>query len=84
MRFIQMACSMAAGFFMVVLAVSGASAAQLSECKGLEQQKCLSETRCSWVRSYTTRRGTKVKAFCRRKPGRKQTTQAVPDQPNGT
>jgi len=84
MRNIRIIISAAAGAFMVLLAVSGGSAAQVSECKGLEQPKCASEATCSWVRSYTTSKGTEVKAFCRRKPGRKQTTNAKPDGPSGT
>jgi hypothetical protein len=84
MRNFQMICSSAVVVLIAMWAVSGASAAQNSECKGLEQQKCTTLASCSWVRSYKTSKGTEVNAFCRRKPVRKQTTQAAPDQPNGT
>lgn len=74
----------AAAAMVMASAATGASAAQESECKGLEQQRCVTEATCSWVRSYKTAKGTEVNAFCRRKPVRKQTTQASPAQPNGT
>lgn len=84
MRFAQLIIRTLAGVFIMMLALSGAGMVQAAECKGLEQQKCVSEAKCSWVRSYKTSKGTEVKAFCRRKPVRRQTTQAVPVQPNGT
>lgn len=82
MRKFQIICGTAAAILMAS-AATGANAAQQSECKGLEQQKCVSEATCSWVRSYKTAKGTEVSAFCRRKPVRKQATQASA-QPNGT
>ena len=84
MRKFQIISGAAAAIVMALWAVTGASAAQDSECKGLEQQQCASIATCSWVRSYKTSKGTEVNAFCRRKPVRKQTTQAAPAQPNGT
>jgi hypothetical protein len=84
MRKFQMIGGAAGAIVMSLFVATGANAAQDSECKGLEQQRCVSETTCSWVRSYKTSKGTEVNAFCRRKPVRKQTTQAAPAQPDGT
>lgn len=47
-----------------------------SECKGLEKPACESNGSCSWVSAYKTKRGTEVSAFCRKKPERKQSSQA--------
>ena len=59
------------------------AAAQNAECKGLAQQSCESAERCSWVSSYTTAKGTEVKAFCRRKAERKQTSEAPQEAQSG-
>ncbi len=32
---------------------------------------------CSWVKSYKTAKGREVSAFCRKKPERKKSTQAI-------
>lgn len=67
-----------------LLALGGAVSAQEPECKGLAQQKCEHLDRCSWVRSYTTSKGTEVRAFCRRKPQRKKTSQEAGLQSSGS
>jgi len=38
-------------------------------CKGLSKSKCAAKSACSWVSGYTTKKGAKVSAFCRNKPG---------------
>lgn len=67
-----------------VLTLSSASiAAAKSECKGLDKQTCEDKGTCSWVKSYTTKKGTQVNAFCRKKPVRKQTSEKA-GTPKGT
>jgi len=46
------------------------ASAQTSECKGLSKSACTRNDNCSHVGSYTRSDGTKVKSFCRRKPGK--------------
>jgi len=67
----------------LVLAATGLiSISQLSSaagtCKGLQQDACSSDNSCSWVKSYSTKSGKTIKAYCRNKskPGSKK---AVPD-----
>lgn len=38
-----------------------------SSCKGLAKSMCVGDAQCSWVNTYKTKKGTKVKAFCRSK-----------------
>lgn len=42
-----------------------------SACTGLSTVACQGKDTCSWVKGYTTKSGTTVKAYCRLKPGRK-------------
>jgi len=67
----------------LVLAATGLiSISQLSSaagaCKGLQKDVCSSETSCSWIKSYTTKSGKTISAYCRNKskPGSKK---SVPD-----
>ncbi len=43
------------------------SAAMAVECKGLDKGKCEQADACSWVKSYKTKSGNTVKAYCRAK-----------------
>jgi len=43
--------------------------ASAASCKGLSKSKCGANSSCSWVGGYTTKKGVKVSAFCRNKPG---------------
>jgi hypothetical protein len=36
-----------------------------SKCKSLEQKRCLKTSGCTWVKGYTTAKGTKVSSYCR-------------------
>ena len=47
------------------------SAFAASACKEMEKEACLSSTSCSWIDSYTTKKGNTVKAYCRNKPKQK-------------
>ncbi len=56
-----------------ILALSlalGTSAFAASACKELPKSRCAAKAGCSWVNSYTTKTGTKVKGYCRAKPGK--------------
>ncbi len=64
----------------LVLAATGLmSFSQLSSaasaCKGLQQDACSSDNSCSWVKSYSTKSGKTINAYCRNKstPGSKKT-----------
>jgi len=43
--------------------------ASAASCKGLSKSRCGASSACSWVGSYTTKKGVKVSSFCRNKPG---------------
>ena len=47
-------------------------------CKGMQQDACSSDTSCSWIHSYTTKKGKTIKAYCRNKP-KSDKSKAVPD-----
>jgi hypothetical protein len=53
-------------------AYAGASLAAESPCKGLDNAACAQNAVCSWVKSYKTKAGHDVKAFCRKKNGKAQ------------
>ena len=47
-------------------------------CKGMQQDACSSDNSCSWINSYTTKKGKTIKAYCRNKPKSSKSTD-VPD-----
>ena len=47
-------------------------------CKGLQQDACSSDSSCSWINSYTTKKGKTINAYCRNKP-KASSNKAVPD-----
>ncbi len=58
--------------FLCAGVIAFASAAQsatttASPCKGLDQTACTANANCSWIKSYTTKKGHTVNAFCRKK-----------------
>jgi hypothetical protein len=69
-----------AGFVLLLFTAGGQAsllAAEIaSECKGLEQNACSGNQRCSWVKPYKTTKGRDVAAFCRKKPERKNRVEA--------
>jgi len=72
----------------LVLAATGLiSTSQLSSavgtCKGLQQDACSSDNSCSWIKSYSTKTGKTIKAYCRNKskPGTKK---SIPDSSSTT
>lgn len=70
-------CAIAAGPFFV----PGASAEAQSPCKGLQQSACDADASCSWVKSFVTKAGRQVDAYCRKKPVRKASAaKAVSDR----
>ncbi len=52
-------------------------AAEINNCKGVEQSACQTNDTCSWVRAYKTKSGKQVSAFCRKKPGKKSASAAM-------
>ena len=45
-----------------------------ADCKGLSKSQCERNDACSWVQGYTTRKGYQVSAYCRAKPGKKNSS----------
>ena len=53
-----------------LFAISSVNAA--SPCKGMDENSCkTSNNQCSWIKSYETKSGNKVQAYCRTKPKKK-------------
>jgi hypothetical protein len=44
---------------------AGSALAADSSCKGVSKSECESKGACVWVDGYTTKKGTKVSAYCR-------------------
>ena len=63
------------------LVSSTTSAETPSQCKGLENNACVTANSCSWVEGYERKDGRKVNAFCRTKAKSKSTT-VVPTRVN--
>ncbi len=55
----------------VLLALGSLQSQAKSACAGLSEASCQRNDLCSWVRGYTTKSGTSVKAYCRLKAARK-------------
>ncbi|MCB1890092.1 MAG: hypothetical protein KDH20_20975 [Rhodocyclaceae bacterium] len=51
-----------------------APASAASACKGMEKGRCGGNASCTWVDSYTTKKGNKVDGYCRSKGGKKSTS----------
>jgi hypothetical protein len=47
-------------------------------CKGMQQDACSSDSSCSWINSYTTKKGKTINAYCRNK-SKSNKSKAVPD-----
>lgn len=54
----------------VLLTAVFAGPSTAAECKGMGQSKCEAASRCSWIKGYATKTGTKVKGYCRSKPSK--------------
>lgn len=52
---------------MAVIAASGSAVAADSPCKGLDNAACTKAEACGWVKTYKTKKGRVVNAFCRKK-----------------
>ena len=53
----------------IALAFFMPESADAANCQGLSSSKCKSNSNCVWVSGYT-RKGARVKAYCRAKPTR--------------
>ena len=68
------------GFLLLTLSLGGllgATGVQAAQCKGMSKSKCEGAAECSWVKSYKSKSGNTVDAYCRSKPsksGSKKTT----------
>lgn len=54
-----------------------------STCKGLQQDACSRDNSCSWIKSYSTKSGKTIKAYCRNKP-EPASKKAIPDSGSAT
>ncbi len=59
-----------AGIVALVVSLSGGTAVAASSCKGLSKSACGRNAACSWVNSYTTKKGATVEGYCRAKPSK--------------
>ena len=48
-------------------------------CKGLQEDACNGVKSCSWIKSYTTKKGKTINAYCRNSPKR-TTGKKAPDK----
>lgn len=63
----------ATGSLVLLLSLSQAQAAPV--CKEIDiKSQCTLNSNCSWVNSYTTKKGNKISAYCRKKGGKKKST----------
>jgi hypothetical protein len=56
-----------------------AETASAAQCKGKMPSDCQAAAECTWVDSYTTKKGTEVSAYCRTKT-RKSADKPTPQQ----
>ncbi len=61
----------------MMLLSGSANAADPIQCKGLENNACITQDTCSWVAGYERKDGRKVSAFCRTKAKSKPTSAAT-------
>ncbi len=58
-----------AGAAFFVFAATWANAAtEPSPCKGLDNAGCTKVAACGWVKSFKTKKGKVINAYCRKKP----------------
>lgn len=57
-------------------ALTPAQAAEPSPCKGLENAVCAKKDGCRWIASFKTKKGSTVKAYCRKNRPPKPKTKA--------
>lgn len=65
--------SLATAFTLLPL-IQTASAA--NQCTGLDLKACGAQDGCRWIESYQTKAGKTIKAYCRKKPSKKQGAQS--------
>lgn len=53
-------------------------------CKDLSKKQCESADTCSWIKSYTTKSGKTVAAYCRTKSGKKKASSSKPTKSSST
>ncbi|MCG7922862.1 MAG: chromosome partitioning protein ParB [Candidatus Thiodiazotropha lotti] len=53
------------------------TASAAKACKGMSKSACSGNANCSWVKSYTTKTGAKVNAYCRTTSGKKSSSQST-------
>ena len=71
-------------FSAAVLVLAGSlsfsSAMAAGACKELKKDACMSSSSCSWINSYTTKKGNTIKAYCRNKPKQKSSQKLSSDK----
>ena len=60
------------------------SSLSAATCKGMSKSKCESSSDCSWVKSYKTKAGKTVNAYCRTKSGKGKKTSTSTDTKKST
>jgi hypothetical protein len=62
----------------MIMLLANAPATAATACKGLSQAQCTSASaNCSWIKSYQTKSGSTVQAYCRAKPSKKNKATAA-------
>ncbi len=61
----------------ITLLLSTTLQAAPNDCKALSEKPCGKSDTCSWIKGYTTKSGTKVKAYCRNKPKKGNSSKAT-------
>lgn len=53
------------------------SASAASQCKGLDIKACDAQASCTWIKSYQTKKGSTINAYCRTKPVNKSSKETT-------
>lgn len=70
----QSILTVTAGALLVLSPFAGAA----SQCKGMSEQACASESACSWVQGYTRKDGRTVSSHCKLSRGNRSSAADVP------
>ena len=61
------------------LALASSPVSAASQCKGVQENACMSNGECVWVQGYTRKDGRSVSSHCKLKGGRKTEQSAQAD-----
>lgn len=77
MRIIRISTRFFAATVLVGLTSVSSTTFAASQCKGMQEDACLTRTECSWIQGYVRKDGRPVASHCKSRARRKPADQAA-------